>query len=364
MPVGGVRIEDDILITSTGYENLTKAPKGDAMFDIIRGRKPTTSTAQRQGTTLPARVEDPTMFRAPGCPIQATPPGLHSIKRAATMPGPSSGSQHAEAARREHASQFRRSMTTDERIQHWHQSHGQIPPRRLTTGQAQPNTICGAFTTGMKHIFIGDNVCNVPQEQGLSQCTDCAILAQTLDRLRENLALSKKCLPTQIHMSQEVHGSTAHHITSPRAVDVGLGLRENVIKPTPMSETACTRVSQRDHHACLMKTAQEARPTEQKGARRSLHQMSLPRGTQLKQQCTAVLTTPEPLDCRDPESYYRDHEQRQDLRLQRLQAMRSTSNPFASTLRSHTSMPLEERMTQQQERRRPSNHTDDRDWMA
>ena len=32
MPVGGVRIEDDILITSSGYENLTTAPKGDAML--------------------------------------------------------------------------------------------------------------------------------------------------------------------------------------------------------------------------------------------------------------------------------------------------------------------------------------------
>ncbi|PGH30792.1 xaa-Pro dipeptidase [[Emmonsia] crescens] len=36
MPVGGVRIEDDILVTKTGYENLTTAPKGDAMLEIIR----------------------------------------------------------------------------------------------------------------------------------------------------------------------------------------------------------------------------------------------------------------------------------------------------------------------------------------
>ena len=31
-PVGGVRIEDDLLITSKGYENLTTAPKGEAML--------------------------------------------------------------------------------------------------------------------------------------------------------------------------------------------------------------------------------------------------------------------------------------------------------------------------------------------
>jgi Xaa-Pro dipeptidase len=35
-PVGGVRIEDDILVTSTGYENLTTAPKGEEACEIIR----------------------------------------------------------------------------------------------------------------------------------------------------------------------------------------------------------------------------------------------------------------------------------------------------------------------------------------
>ncbi|KAK4043974.1 metallopeptidase family M24-domain-containing protein [Parachaetomium inaequale] len=35
--VGGVRIEDDILVTKDGYENLTWAPKGDAMLRILKG---------------------------------------------------------------------------------------------------------------------------------------------------------------------------------------------------------------------------------------------------------------------------------------------------------------------------------------
>lgn len=35
-PVGGVRIEDDYLITDKGYENLTTAPKGDEALRIIR----------------------------------------------------------------------------------------------------------------------------------------------------------------------------------------------------------------------------------------------------------------------------------------------------------------------------------------
>lgn len=36
VPIGGVRIEDDILVTATGHENLTTAPKGDEMLAIIR----------------------------------------------------------------------------------------------------------------------------------------------------------------------------------------------------------------------------------------------------------------------------------------------------------------------------------------
>ena len=38
-PLGGVRIEDDILITADGYENLTTVPKGEAAFKIIRGEE-------------------------------------------------------------------------------------------------------------------------------------------------------------------------------------------------------------------------------------------------------------------------------------------------------------------------------------
>ena len=36
IPVGGVRIEDDILVTAKGYENLTTTPKGLDMLRIIR----------------------------------------------------------------------------------------------------------------------------------------------------------------------------------------------------------------------------------------------------------------------------------------------------------------------------------------
>ena len=34
--VGGVRIEDDLLVTEGGCENLTTAPKGEEMLEVIR----------------------------------------------------------------------------------------------------------------------------------------------------------------------------------------------------------------------------------------------------------------------------------------------------------------------------------------
>jgi len=34
--VGGIRIEDDFLVTEDGYENLTTTPKGEEMLKIIR----------------------------------------------------------------------------------------------------------------------------------------------------------------------------------------------------------------------------------------------------------------------------------------------------------------------------------------
>ncbi|KAL4917823.1 peptidase M24, structural domain-containing protein [Aspergillus aurantiobrunneus] len=39
IPIGGVRIEDDLLVTSTGSENLTTAPKGEEMLEVLRGNR-------------------------------------------------------------------------------------------------------------------------------------------------------------------------------------------------------------------------------------------------------------------------------------------------------------------------------------
>lgn len=64
LPVGGVRIEDDILITSSGYENLTTAPKGEEMLRIIKSQDSDASQVIAATETdevpvvLPAKIKD------------------------------------------------------------------------------------------------------------------------------------------------------------------------------------------------------------------------------------------------------------------------------------------------------------------
>jgi len=49
-PVGGVRIEDDILITESGHKNLTTAPKGEEALKIINeGKENIVATKHKRG---------------------------------------------------------------------------------------------------------------------------------------------------------------------------------------------------------------------------------------------------------------------------------------------------------------------------
>ena len=49
-PVGGVRIEDDILVTEDGFENLTTAPKGNEALKIINeGKESIAKEKQKRG---------------------------------------------------------------------------------------------------------------------------------------------------------------------------------------------------------------------------------------------------------------------------------------------------------------------------
>ena len=71
LAIGGVRIEDDILVTANGYENLTKAPKGEEMLRIILGEdirdKGEDTLVQFRGSTS-GRIERITAeTRTPSC---------------------------------------------------------------------------------------------------------------------------------------------------------------------------------------------------------------------------------------------------------------------------------------------------------
>lgn len=358
MPVGGVRIEDDILITSRGYENLTKAPKGDAMFDVIRGRKSTSSAAHAINAHPSVNVSEPPLFRAPGCPVRATPPGPYSVKRAATMPNQTSESQRAIPDHRNDSANFRRSMTTDERVQHWRRSHQQHSPRRPTAFQEKPNTVCGAFTNDVRHIFIGDGSLDSSSTRSLPQCTDCGILAQTLERLRQNLALSKQGSPTQAHILQDSLSNDAVDKESLSSA------RHDLNAPSGKTKETSFVVLQQGSLPLLSRTEQGNGVVERATARKSLDRISRLQETQGHQPRAAVSIEPEALSSQEPESYYRSHEQCQDPLRQRSTTERTIPTTYKRILGSPMSMPIRARMVQQQERRRPSNYTDDRDWMA
>lgn len=339
MPVGGVRIEDDILITSKGYENLTKAPKGDDMFDIIRGRnEPSKKKRPSIAASSPVSREPP-LFRAPGCPLRTPPSAMRPIQRAATMPNQILPDQFSESSRCDHALSLRRSMTTDERIQHWRQSIEQHIP--YNTGVVVPTTICGSTSSNFKHIFMGDGRSQSPRAQGLPECPDCDILVQTLGRLRQNLIVSK-----QVSAKQVIEPGT------PLVGPVG---------NCPMLYSADAAAQQPDD----------------KISNKSLRTHERPKDNQrIRTDKTVMFTDPvngphHLIDDPEPEQYYRDlglsasPHANSDLTQQHstshASSMHSNCIPRYPILRSQTSLPVR---VLKHDHRRSSNHTDDRDWMA
>ncbi|KAF2647914.1 hypothetical protein K491DRAFT_699296 [Lophiostoma macrostomum CBS 122681] len=194
LPVGGVRIEDDILITSKGYENLTTAPKGEAMLDIIRSRDSLTLPRSCLRNIQVGRKEkEAAPLRAPGIPKDTPVPVLKPITRAATLPIDRKDRRCVDFEPFEGPSLysgFKRASTTD------------LPgstvqsPRLPTYLQNAAKPLCGKLTQGARHAYLKvgeDSTGTIPpiwpysRDRSTQPCSKCNILMQTLERLSEQL---------------------------------------------------------------------------------------------------------------------------------------------------------------------------------
>ncbi|OAL04860.1 putative Xaa-Pro aminopeptidase, partial [Phaeosphaeriaceae sp. SRC1lsM3a] len=159
LPVGGVRIEDDLLITSKGYENLTTAPKGDAMLDIIRSGKADNAPLPTRRLSMRSRADEEATprLRAPGISTDNPDSILRPLARAATMPTEYQQRRSVDFEPFEGPSlfsNFKRSMTTDERIRRWQQERDVALASKEQPKTGSFESVCGSNAKEVKHIFL------------------------------------------------------------------------------------------------------------------------------------------------------------------------------------------------------------------
>jgi hypothetical protein len=115
-------------------------------------------------------------------------------------------------------SNFKRSMTTDEKMKSWHKSRRTHHSEKRPTVIKQLSPVCGDTSSHFKHTYIGDASCFGPEDDLAPPCKSCAILVQTLDRLRKNLSASEPSSPTHEHKPAATSPSPrSSHPTSPVA---------------------------------------------------------------------------------------------------------------------------------------------------
>jgi Xaa-Pro dipeptidase len=301
MPVGGVRIEDDILITSSGFENLTTAPKGDAMLETIRHGKNSVVDLRSSNSAPLRRLSDhiePTLRRAPGISGKTPPQHLQKpLARAATLPAEFSQQRNMDLEPfigPSLCSNFSRSMTTEEKIQQWQHKRSPAKAKKL-------NPICGEMDTNFQHIYMSNasSLATLSQSalefQSIPTCRNCAILIQTLDRLRQNLRSSvqspskpevKRILETDSRSknAERVCGKAS---SIPQSVDelsvgasactVNLERHQRVALPPPEPATDNTTETRAARWACNYGTAPRTLPIRPQTLDRQLPQ-ALPRG--------------------------------------------------------------------------------------
>ena len=190
---------------------------------------------------------------------------------------------------------------------------------------------------------------------GLADCADCAILAQTLCRLRQNLAASRQSSPSDAQELRDTLPIADRTLPLPRTVGTTVYNRPEAVS----NARVCPLNTARQHHdndSSNNRRRSSAAPeqplpaTNILSSARPAPQSFYTNPLQLRNKVSfhGVVHTP---DGKDPEAYYRGHGH-----YGRFQGY--------PTLRTKQSMPPSSHISKPQEQRRPSNHTDDRDWMA
>lgn len=202
-PVGGVRIEDDLLITSKGYENLTTAPKGEAMLEIIKGQISRSTPISRQQRT---DNMDGSLRRAPGIPKHAMDPFLKPIIRASTEPVKASRPVLEENSGFQNHWLFRESRSpppsTDKNDK---RGNSKIEEHSVAASKSQLS-LCGSVSPNFEHMTMGWQ--NEAKQQTYSpylgigmklktkaRCPQCVVLSETIERLRKTLSRSTETSP-------------------------------------------------------------------------------------------------------------------------------------------------------------------------
>jgi hypothetical protein len=202
------------------------------MLDIIRrgNSGDLLFTPRRELLQAKTNKEQPALVRAPGISTNKPESILKPIARAATMPAEFKQRKSVDFEPFEGPSlfsNFKRSQTTDERIQQWQQDRDlATTSRKQSHTRSQCASVCGDISKGFKHVYLTSEFYRPAMPYGgshahhLPPCKKCTILCETLDRLRQNLSLSEQSSPKpeaqpqfvaerQKHYMENVRGSSA-----------------------------------------------------------------------------------------------------------------------------------------------------------
>lgn len=339
------------------------------MFDIIRGHVLNPKAAKRPIAATPAGLSVPSLFRAPGVPPQTTPQILRPLNRAATMPYEAPPRDTSEPDRRNHSLGFRRSMTTDERVQHWRQSC-QRPPLR---GVLHLNLRCRSPCVVHLPVISGTHLLGMAATSHSKPRDSCnAPNVSSSPKLWVDFDTIWPCLNRALPRAHNIlkHGkvlSTTHRYHRLHLQRSRRDTRQRRRQPTPKM---CSNTRRPDNQMCSYSKSDIPFSLES--------QTSPPRNGKSS-------SSGKHISCKEisgcspipgPEQYYRDFSpiqhltepSRMDILDQPEPAQAPDSNTLTSTmldaLKLPVAMPIRARRSQRQEPRRPSNHTDDRDWMA